>query len=311
MATYTVTGNEKLLTITSSTGQVYKLNTDNVDTILSRGTEKASLAAALFYIENRRMPEPNDALPTWIKNAVNNTTITGGENWFNSIGNISVGTLMFGDIEGFKTKVGRERAEASINLMIADAPDLQQGISTSATQAANQTVDPYFRDIYSLEEGTGGRAMYDELAAGFERQAGLAGVAADVQFQQQALQQAQVVKQITDQVRAERMARLRAGMSESQIANQDMQQMMTNVNALNQNAAMLNQGRIESQLGQMGARDQAYLTYLEQSNQRGQVGAATSAAEAGNAYLQALRRMEQTGENFSTAYKNVVTPGGS
>jgi hypothetical protein len=309
MATYTVTGDEKLLTITSSTGQVYTLNTDNVDTIFSRGTEKASLAAALFYIENKRMPDSSDALPTWIKNAVNNADIKGGWGWLNSIGKISDGSLMFGDIVGYRSQTGRDRAEKSIKLMIADAPDLQQAISTSATQAVNQTVDPYFRDIYSLEEGTGGRAMYDELAAGFERQAGLAGVAADVQFQQQALQQAQVVKQITDQVRAERMARLRAGMSESQIANQDMQQMMTNVNALNQNAAMLNQGRIESQLGQMGARDQAYLTYLEQSNQRGQVGAATSAAEAGNAYLQAIRRMQQTGETFEQAYaKTTNTP---
>jgi hypothetical protein len=179
------------------------------------------------------------------------------------------------------------------------------------TGAGQGTLDPYFSDIYSLQEGTGGRAMYDELANVYQTQAGLAGVAADVQFQQAAMQQAQVVKQITDQVRAERMARLRAGMSESQIANQDMQQMMTNVNTLNQNAAMLNQGRIESQLGQMGAREQAYLTYLDQANQRGQVGAAVSAAEAGNAYSQALRRMQQTGENFSTAYKNVVTPGGS
>jgi hypothetical protein len=305
MANYKVSGTEKNVVITTPTGQTYNLNTDNVDTIFSRGTEKASVAAALYYLEYKKYPDADTLLPDWIRNVVNKADT----NIWNNLGQIRKSNIVFGDITGYQSDTGRKRAEDSIRLMIQQNPDLQQAISTSATQAVNQTVDPYFRDIYSLEEGTGGRAMYDELAAGFERQAGLAGVAADVQFQQQALQQAQVVKQITDQVRAERMARLRAGMSESQIANQDMQQMMTNVNALNQNAAMLNQARIESQLGQMGARDQAYLTYLEQSNQRGQVGAATSAAEAGNAYLQAIRRMQQTGETFEQAYaKTTNTP---
>ena len=76
--------------------------------------------------------------------------------------------------------------------------------------------------------------MYDRLTESYQNQAAVASTLAEAQYQQQAMQQAQVVKQITDQVRAERMARLKAGMSESQIANQDMQMMMTNVNALNQ-----------------------------------------------------------------------------
>jgi hypothetical protein len=173
-------------------------------------------------------------------------------------------------------------------------------MQTSA-QAMPFEPNQYYRDLYSLQPGTGGRALFEELAGTFERQSGLAETAATVGFQQQALQQAQVVKQITDQVRAERMARLRAGMSESQIANQDMQQMMTNVNTLNQNAALLNQARLEAQVGQAGARDEAYLEYLKQINERGQVGAAMAASDAGSASQQALEYMRRTGQPYDVA----------
>jgi hypothetical protein len=175
----------------------------------------------------------------------------------------------------------------------------------TAMQASGKAMpfepNQYYQDLYSLQPGTGGRALFEELAGTFERQSGLAETAATVGFQQQALQQAQVVKQITDQVRAERMARLRAGMSESQIANQDMQQMMTNVNTLNQNAALLNQARLEAQVGQAGARDEAYLEYLKQINERGQVGAAMAASDAGSASQQALEYMRRTGQPYDVA----------
>ena len=74
--------------------------------------------------------------------------------------------------------------------------------------------------------------MYDRLTETYINEADAQYNLADASYQQMALQQAQVVKQITDRVRSERMARLRAGMSESQIANQDMQMLMANVDAL-------------------------------------------------------------------------------
>ena len=107
-------------------------------------------------------------------------------------------------------------------------------------------LNEYYKDLYSLKKGTSGDEMYRRLTDVYANQATVAGSIAEAQYQQQAMQQAQVVKQIADQVRSERMARLRAGMSESQIANQDMQTMMTNIQALNTNAAQLNQARLEA-----------------------------------------------------------------
>jgi hypothetical protein len=155
----------------------------------------------------------------------------------------------------------------------------------------------YYRDLYSLEPGTGGAEMLQRLEQSYQNQAQQQALLADVGFQQAAMQQAQTVKQITDQVRAERMARLRAGMSESQIANQDMQMLLTNVNTLNQNAQMLNEQRLQAQAGINTAQDQAYQDFLAQSAQRGQVASAMAASDAGDVYQQTIRQM-------STLYGN-------
>ena len=143
-------------------------------------------------------------------------------------------------------------------------------------------LDKYFNEWYSGKEGTTGAKVRGELENVFANQAHTEMMLADAAFQQQALQQAQTVKSIADQVRAERMARLKAGMSESQIANQDMQMMMANVNALNDQASMMNQGRLQAQANAMNAKDQAYLAYLDQAQGGSQTGAAYSAANAGD-----------------------------
>jgi hypothetical protein len=149
----------------------------------------------------------------------------------------------------------------------------------------------YYRDVYSLEPGTGGAEMLGRLEQSYANQAQQAATMADVGFQQAALQQASTVKAITDQVRSERMARLRAGMSESQIANQDMQMLMANVNTLNQNAAMLNDQRLQAQIGMNTSQDQAYMDFLNQSNARGQIATGMAASDAGDAYQQTIRQM--------------------
>lgn len=162
----------------------------------------------------------------------------------------------------------------------------------------------YYRDIYSLNEGTSGREMYDRLAEAYLNQAQAQATMADVQYQNQAIQQAQIVKNITDQIRAERMARLRAGMNEAQIANQDMQMMMANINALNQNAQMMNQQRLDAYFNTLTARDQAYQAYLDQANARGQNAAAFYAADSGNTYWNALQYMKMVpGSTYDQALR--------
>lgn len=161
-------------------------------------------------------------------------------------------------------------------------------------------LDKYFNEWYSGKEGTTGTKVRGELENVFANKANTEMLLADAAFQQQALQQAQTVKSITDQVRAERMARLKSGMSESQIANQDMQMMMANVNALNDQAAVMNQGRLQAQADSMNAKDQAYLAYLEQAQGGAQTGAAYSAANAGDLGYQVINSLQRKyGNNWT------------
>lgn len=167
-------------------------------------------------------------------------------------------------------------------------------------------MDKYWSDLYSLGNGTLGEDMLNRLTTA-EQNAALSNIQlADAQYQQASMQQAQVVKNITDQVRSERMAKLRAGMSESQIANQDMQIMLNNMNTMNQQMNTMNQNRLAAQQQHGLAQDTAYQAYLQNAQGLAQSGAAYSAANAGDPYYQALLYSMQTGKPFTTAHKNVV-----
>lgn len=172
--------------------------------------------------------------------------------------------------------------------------------------AQEDAFNKYYNDVYSLEEGTTGYDMYQNLADA-ERRAAVSNMQlADAQLQSAAMQQAATVKNITDQVRAERMARLRAGMSEAQIANQDMQSMMTNINALNQQTNEMNLARLQAQQQYELAQDTAYQQYLTQTSTMGQTAAAMAASDAGDAMSQAKAYARATGVSLPQAYRMVT-----
>ncbi len=170
-----------------------------------------------------------------------------------------------------------------------------------ANDPKEEALNRYYYDIYSLEEGTTGKRFLDRFEQGFKNRAAQEMVLADAQYQQAALLQAQKVKQITDQVRSERMARLRAGMSEAQIANQDMQMLMANVGALNDQAQALNEGRLQAQLGYNTAQDQAFEAYLNQANQQIQGGASLYASQVGDINYQVQQYLRRQGIYNPTA----------
>lgn len=203
--------------------------------------------------------------------------------------------------ENFRSAVGAGNAydtpvNTIINTLAGAVKDVQKFkdlVSIDTPEDPRKLAYDLWNDTYSLAPGTGGREMYDRLTQSYQREA-LAGMnLADLNYQAQALEQARTVKAITDQIKAERMARLKAGMSEAQIANQDMQMLMANINALNENARMLNQQRLQGQINYGLAQDQAYAAYLDQANARGQIGAAFYAAGAGDAVHQTNKIMQQ------------------
>lgn len=196
-------------------------------------------------------------------------------------------------------------SESDKNTYDTYAPEESDVTSLEANYKEN-AMDKYWNDIYSLGNGTLGADMLNRLTTA-EQNAALSNMQlADAQYQQASMQQAQVVKNITDQVRSERMAKLRAGMSESQIANQDMQVMLNNMNTMNQQMNTMNQNKLAAQQQYGLAQDTAYQQYLQNAQVMAQSGAALSAANAGDPSYQAQLYSQQTGVPYATAYKIVT-----
>lgn len=172
--------------------------------------------------------------------------------------------------------------------------------------AKDTALNAYEQELFSLNQGTLGSDILNNYTLAEERAALSNMQLADAQYQQAAMQQAEAVKNITDQVRAERMSRLRAGMNESQIANQDMQVMLNNMNTLNQQANAMNYNRLVAQQQYDLAQDAAYQQYINAASGLGGTFAAFSASDAGDPYMQMLKRKNATGETTKQAYKGVT-----
>lgn len=173
---------------------------------------------------------------------------------------------------------------------------IKQETEQEEADAREAAYNSYWNELYSLQDGTLGSQMLGNFTTA-EQNAAMSNMQlAEAQYQQAAMDQAAVVKSITDQVKAERMAKLRAGMNEAQIANQDMQLMINNMNTLNTQMNTMNQNRLAAQQQYNLAQDTAYQQYLETAAGLGQVGAAYAASDAGDVYMQTLKRMRQTGE---------------
>lgn len=170
----------------------------------------------------------------------------------------------------------------------------------------------YYEDLYSRKEGTLGKAILDNNISLFEKEAQNAAVLADTSMQAQAIQQAQAVKQVTDSVRSERAAQLRAGMSESQLADRELQMLMGSVNQMSEQAQMASQEATAAQLGQSTARENAFNQYIEQTTTLGQNAAAQYASHVGDANAQAeelRRKMAAVGINITPEQAFLITIG--
>lgn len=166
---------------------------------------------------------------------------------------------------------------------IYDTDYSNEDVSGDSKKDAYDQFNSYYRDIMDWNDPntTAGRT-YDTMLEQ-ERNAALDQMAlTDMSAQQANLQQAAVVKQIADQVRNERMARLRAGMSESQIAQQDMANMMANMQAINDNAAAMNQARLNARYAYNNASQTALDKYMNALQATGNIGTGMAAADTSN-----------------------------
>ena len=283
---YTMTGIDgESYTVSWKGAEGFKVNNP-----LVKGTKAQVNKAIQYFLTNGEMPNAGDvgaSTGQWgnVKDDL--------EDWMSAEG-LTVDS--FNDVQQVSEAKGITTPEETVD-----------PITGSVGNAADVLFNSYYKDLYNPDiAGTGGAELLGDLEGAYQREANVGANMADVQFKNAAMQQAATVKQITDQVRAERMARLKSGMSESQIANQDMQMMMANVNTLNQNAAMLGDQRLQAGAAQVTAKDQAYMDYLNQANLRGQNAAAFGAADAGSADYMTRQRMYNTGEDYNTANPNVT-----
>lgn len=281
-------GHNSTMYYTGKDGKTYTLKLGNKDGYgsdnwLREGTGQQLEAIVQYYIEHGKVPTRSEirAYSGLDIGPADYSRLTTDLDTFITKNNIDIGT--YGSIAS-----GEE-------------------VETNPQESAYNS---YYRDLYSLEDGTLGADMLDRYTVAEQNAAVSNMQLAEAQYQQAAMQQAEVVKSITDQVKAERMARLRAGMSESQIANQDMQMMINNMNTLNQQTVTMNQNRLAAQQQYNLAQDTAYQQYINSATGLGSVNAAMAASDAGDAYMQALKYQRQNGGTFSNAYNRVTTGGG-
>lgn len=158
----------------------------------------------------------------------------------------------------------------------------------------------YYNDLYSREKGTLGRDILDNNISLYEKEAQNAGILADTSVQSQAMAQAQGIKQVTDSLRSERMAQLRAGMSESQLADRELSMLMSSVNQFSGQAQVANQDALTAQLGASTARENAFNDYIAQTTALGQNASANYAGQVGDLIKQAqIYQSEQAAQGVN------------
>lgn len=224
----------------------------------------------------------------------------------------------YGDLTGFTDMQGNPIQFANDRNDIVN-PDTGAVITPPDTpspdaveNAKEDYFNRYYEDLYSRKEGTLGKDILDNNVSLFEKEAQNAAILADTSMQSQAIQQAQAVKQVTDSVRSERAAQLRAGMSESQLADRELQMLMGSVNQMSEQAQMASQEATAAQLGQSTARENAFNQYIEQTTTLGQNAAAQYASHVGDANAQAeelRRKMAAVGIQITPEQAFLITTG--
>ena len=307
---YNAQSNKKKYTYVGPDGSIYTLdfsddgNTYLIDNAGYKG-KKYYVDGYIQYIQEYGTPPTHSQLEEYIG------TTFGDKAWNNIITDYR-SFLLQNNIAEDRLYLNQKNVNTdSENPATSTTPEIDDEDLDPRVVAEDSYYNKYYKDLFSLSPGTTGATMMNRYALA-EQNAALSNMQlAEAQYQQAAMQQAETVKAITDSVKAERMARLRAGMSESQIANQDMQVMLNNMNQLNQQVGIMNQNQLAAQQQYNLAQDTAYQQYIQSATGLGSVSAAMAASDAGDAYQQALRYMQQTGtKNFQKAYE-YVTKGGT
>lgn len=120
----------------------------------------------------------------------------------------------------------------------------------------------------------------------------------EISTQQAMIQQAQFKDQLVEQIKTDRLSKMRAGLTPMQIAQEDLQFMVGNMQSNNQNMQMMNQQRLTGIQQQAMNPYQAYINANAAATGGqgyGNVATGFAATDAGDLYQQALRIAQSQG----------------
>lgn len=123
---------------------------------------------------------------------------------------------------------------------------------------------------------------------------------AEINSQQAMMQQAQFKDQIVEQIKLDRMAKMRQGISPMQIANENLQFLVGNMQANNQQVDAVNQARLAATQQQAMNPYQAYLNSINGAGYQANANVATgmAATDASDMYQQAMKYARSQGRNY-------------
>lgn len=123
---------------------------------------------------------------------------------------------------------------------------------------------------------------------------------AEISSQQAMIQQAQFKDQIVEQIKLDRMAKMRQGISPMQIANENLQFLVGNMQANNQQVTGVNQARLAAQQQQAMNPYQAYINSINGAGYQANANVATgmAATDASDMYQQAMKYARSQGRNY-------------
>lgn len=123
---------------------------------------------------------------------------------------------------------------------------------------------------------------------------------AEISAQQSMIQQAQLRDQIVEQIKLDRMSKMRQGITPMQIANESLQFTVGNIQANNNQMTGVNQARLAATQQQALNPYQAYLNSINSAGyqSQGNVASGMAATDASDMYQQALRYARSQGRNY-------------
>jgi hypothetical protein len=242
-----------------------------------RGQVKHVESAIQYFLENQKMPSASDI------------GVGGGKPYDN----------VMEDVRKWLSRNGIDEVKYSkdANQFIysdqggeknPDAPKVAPVVNTEAS-----TLNPY---TAYLEEQ---RSKQENAELGLLNETTKANIQnAEISTQQGMIQQAQLKDQLVEQIRSDRLSKMRAGLTPMQIAQEDLQFMVGNMQGNNQNMQMMNQQRLAAQQQKAINPYQAYVNANAAiTGGQGYVNAASgfAATDAGDLYQQALRIAQSKG----------------